>query len=137
SIPEKGKRIDLWWRGHENGPLMMLLAHLLMHSNEYSDSRLYVKRVVRNNEDIKDAENELKQLIDEARMEAEIEVVESEASFAETLHKHSSEACCIFLGFELPDNENKDKWQESYKKMLSGMPTTILVHSVVPRNYLW
>ena len=136
-IPEKGKRIDLWWRGHENGPLMMLLAHLLMHSNEYSDSRLFVKRVVRNNEEIESAENELKQLIDEARMEAEINVVTSEATFAETLHKHSSDACCIFLGFELPSDENSTKWHESYKKMLEGMPATILVHSVVPRNYLW
>ena len=136
-IPEKGKRIDLWWRGHENGPLMMLLAYLLMHSNEYSNSKLYVKRVVKKKEEFKEAENELKQLINEARMEAEIEVVESEATFAETLHKHSSEACCVFLGFELPDDENKDKWQDSYKKMLEGMPNTILVHSVVPRNYLW
>ena len=135
-LPTQGKRIDLWWRGHENGALMILLAHLLMHSNEYSNSRLFVKRVVKSHEDFNEAEAELKQLIKDARMEAEIEVVESEATFAETLHKHSSKACCIFLGFELPKEEDVDKWHDSYQKMLDGMPNTILVHSVVPRNYL-
>jgi amino acid transporter len=136
-IFEEIKRIDLWWRGHENGPLMMLLAHLLMHSIEYSNSRLVVKRVVGKNGNFDEAENELKQLIDEARMDADIEIVESETSFAETLHKNSHDACCVFLGFELPNDENSEKWHESYKKMLVGMPTSVLVHSVVPRNYLW
>ena len=136
-IPEKAKRIDLWWRGHENGPLMMLLAYLLMHSLEYCNSRLIVKRFMRNNEGYTEAENELKQLIEEARMDAEIEVVVSESSFAETLHKSSSDACCVFLGFELPKDEDSKKWHETYKTMLKDMPTSILVHSVVPRNYLW
>ena len=136
-IPEKAKRIDLWWRGHENGPLMMLLAYLLMHSPEYSNSRLIVKRFMKNHDGYKEAENELKQLIDEARMDAEIEVVVSEKSFAETLHESSSDACCVFLGFELPNDEDSGKWHETYKTMLKDMPTSILVHSVVPRNYLW
>ncbi len=137
AIPQNGKRIDLWWRGHENGPLMMLLAHLLMHSPEYSNSKLVVKRVVRNDSENSDAENELRQLIDEARMEAEIQIIVSTSPFAEILHQNSSDACCIFLGFELPSDEACEKWHNIYVKMLDKMPATILVHSVVPRNYLW
>lgn len=136
AVPVCGKRIDLWWRGHENGALMILLAHLLMHSVEYSNSRLVLKRVVKSKADFQEAENELKQLMHDARMDAEIEIVESETNFAETLHKNSAEACCVFLGFELPKDEDLEKWHNSYKTMLEGMPNTILVHSVVPRNYL-
>lgn len=137
AIPQNGKRIDLWWRGHENGPLMMLLAHLLMHSPEYSNSKLVVKRVVRNDSENTEAENELRQLIDEARMEAEIQIIASTLPFAEILHQNSSDACCVFLGFELPSDEDCVKWHNLYVKMLDKMPATILVHSVVPRNYLW
>ncbi|HAE37837.1 MAG TPA: hypothetical protein DCG57_04260 [Candidatus Riflebacteria bacterium] len=133
---EKQKRVDVWWRGHKNGPLMILLAHLLSHNWEWSGARIVVKRVVDNNAMQGDALHALRDLIKFARVDAEAEVVIGEGDFAEVMHKNSSDADCVFLGFELPDAGHENEWFLIYDKLLRTMPTTLLVNSSDARDYL-
>jgi len=133
---EKVKRVDIWWRGHQNGPLMMILAHLLVHNWEWSNSRIVVKRVINNQEEHKSAEHALRSLIEASRVEADAEVVVGEGNFLELMHQHSADADCVFLGFELPESGAEENWFQTYQLLLKGLPTTILVHSSDARNYL-
>ncbi|MDD3001245.1 MAG: amino acid permease [Candidatus Riflebacteria bacterium] len=130
------KQIDLWWRGRKNGPLMLMLAHLLVLNWEWSGDKIVVKRVIENEAGKEPALKALQSLIDEARVEAKAEIVVSNSPFVEILHSNSKDADCVFLGFELPDESNSEKWYNAYEGMLKDMPTTILVHSTDSKDYL-
>jgi amino acid transporter len=134
--PDSDKHIDIWWRGHKNGPLMILLAHLLIHNWEWSGSEITLKRVVQEESEKTEAFEELRNLLEEARVDAQVEVVITTAPFSETLHKHSASASCVFLGFELPEPGLEASWLANYDKLLKQMPTTLLVHSVDGKDYL-
>ncbi len=134
--PNRRKRVDVWWRGHKNGPLMILMAHLLSHNWEWSGTRIVLKRVVGAAADLNAARDELGQLVHDARVNAEVEIVVSDKTFVETLHDNSRSADCVFLGFELPESGTESLWQEKVSAMLAGMPTTLLVHSADGRDYL-
>lgn len=137
-LPEiaRAKLIDVWWRGHQNGPLMVLLAHLLSHNWEWSNTRIRLKRMVDNEKGREPAEADLKRVIDSARVNAEAHVLVAAEKFSEIMHKSSSDADCVFLGFELPEPGQEEEWFKNYEKLLSVLPTTILVHSSDSRNYL-
>ncbi|MDD3146675.1 MAG: amino acid permease [Candidatus Riflebacteria bacterium] len=133
---ERKKRIDVWWRGHKNGPLMVLMAHLLVHNWEWSGSQIFLKRVVSSPAEKEEALKELMTLISSSRVDAKAEVVVAEGSFVAALQKSSFDADCIFLGFELPDPGHEAQWQAGYDMMLQKMPTTLLVHSADGKDYL-
>ncbi len=133
---ERRKRVDVWWRGHKNGPLMVLMAHLLVHNWEWSGTRIVLKRAVSDATQLDDARNELLHLANEARVNAEVEIVVAGNSFADTLQLNSLDADCVFLGFELPSRGEEEQWLQSFNSMLARMPTTLLVHSADGKDYL-
>ncbi len=133
---KKNKRIDLWWRGRKNGSLMLLLAHLLIHNWEWAGATVVVKRVIENDAGHDPALDALEKLIFDSRVEAEAEVVISNTPFDETLHQHSKDADCVFLGFELPEEEYAEAWFKAYNRMLKDMPPTMLIHSTDEQDYL-
>lgn len=134
--PQKSKRIDIWWRGQKNGPLMILMAHLLSHNWEWGNSRIVLKRVIQNLEGLEQSRKALEELIEFARVDAEAEVVVCSGNFTDTLHNNSGDADCVFMGFELPEADQEENWFNNYEKMLKGLPTTLLVHSADAKDYL-
>lgn len=134
--PARRKRIDIWWRGHKNGPLMVMLAHLLTHNWEWAGTRIVLKRVVTDQNEHQDALRALRELIQNSRVEAEAEVIVAAGPFAEVLCGNSADADCVFLGFELPEKGCEQRWCENFQQMLGPMPTTVLIHSSDGRDYL-
>ncbi|EKD81100.1 MAG: hypothetical protein ACD_39C01979G0001 [uncultured bacterium] len=112
------------------------MAHLLSHNWEWGNSRIVLKRVIQNEGGLEQSKQALKELIEFARVDAEPEVVVCTGNFADTLHRSSSDADCVFMGFELPDPEREEEWFDNYEKLLQGLPTTLLVHSTDSRDYL-
>jgi len=133
---QKSKRIDVWWRGQKNGPLLILMAHLLSHNWEWGNSRIVLKRVIQTLEGLEQSRKALEELIEFARVDAEAEVVVCSGNFADTLHKNSGDADCVFIGFELPEAGDEENWFANYEKMLNGLPTTLMVHSADAKDYL-
>ncbi|MBN2081038.1 amino acid permease [bacterium] len=129
SMSEGAKRIDVWWRGRENGALMLLLAHLLSRNWEWADARIRLLRVVPREEGQIPARNALRDLVESARFDAEIVVPVCAEPFIDILHRYSTEAACVFLGMLLPAADKRAQWQAHLDEMLEGLPTTILVHS--------
>jgi amino acid transporter len=125
------KRIDVWWRGQENGDLMVILAHLLTRNWEWVQSRIRVIRVVESEAEKTNAEEDLQSLIDKARVKAQaVAVVSDGKAFSWILYEESKDADCVFLGMELPDEGDEEAWHNTYKKLLKGLPTTLLINSV-------
>jgi hypothetical protein len=57
------------------------------------------------------------------------EVIVSEKRFSEVLREQSAGASCVFLGFEMPDEEHTDARHASLAGLIAGLPTTVLVNS--------
>ncbi len=124
-----GKRIDVWWRGHKNGGLMMLLAHLLTENWEWAGCEVRVLRVIDKEAGRTPAMEALQQVLDFARLDATVQVIVSDRKFHDLLHSHSGDADCVILGFENPDTDHEVAWHDAYNAMLAEMPTSILVCS--------
>jgi amino acid transporter len=129
-IPQGPKRVDIWWRGRKNGELMAILGHLLTCNWEWTNTRLRVLRQIGNETGRESALNDLTHLLRDAHIEAETGVVVSEQPFAEILAHYSSDASCVFLGFEVPPAGHEHTWFHQYESLLLDTPATILVSSI-------
>jgi amino acid transporter len=128
--PTVEKRIDVWWRGHKNGGLMLLLAHLLTTNWEWAGTEIRVLRVVESDHGQEPAVDALDKLAADARLEATSKVIVTDKPFVEVLKENSSDATCVFMGFENPKEDVQAEWHAAYDRLLEGLPTTILVSSL-------
>ncbi|MBR6476929.1 MAG: hypothetical protein IKS85_00640, partial [Lachnospiraceae bacterium] len=77
--------IDIWWRGRQNGSLMLILAHLLTCSRPWHKTKIRLLRLA-DPETRPEAERELAQLAADSRIEA---VPEEESSGIEIFDRIS------------------------------------------------
>lgn len=125
----RNRRIDIWWRGRENGSLMVLFAHLLTLNWEWSDAEIRLIRLIQDEAGRQPAGDALRELIEAARVHATVDVLVSEAPFNEVLNRHSRDASVVFLGFIVPGEDGADQFQRYFEEMLCELPTTLLVCS--------
>jgi hypothetical protein len=125
----RNRRVDIWWRGRENGSLMVLLAHLLLLNWEWAEAEVRLIRLIQDEAGRQPAGDALKELLEAARVDATVDVLVSEAPFKEVLHRHSGDASLVFLGFNVPDENAAGQFQQYFDEMLSELPTTLLVCS--------
>ena len=123
------RRIDIWWRGQENGSLMILIAHLLTLNWEWSEAEVRLLRLIQDEAGRQPATQALNELVDDARLDAEVQVLVSEDPFIEVLHRHSEDASVVLLGFRVPDESDAEAFKNNFEQMLCGLPTTLLVCS--------
>ncbi len=123
------KRIDIWWRGRENGSLMAILAYLISMDIYWSNASIRFLRVVRKDESHDEAYEELKTLIEASRMNALINIIDSDKPFQELFHTYSNDATVVFLGFQIPQVDKASEFQSLFTSLLKGLPTTLLVNS--------
>jgi amino acid transporter len=123
------RRIDIWWRGMENGSLMVILAYLLSRNPEWHGSRLRLLRAVSSPEEAAAARTELQQLAAAARIEAEVLVPVSGSSLRDVLQEHSGDSSAILMGFRPPSEAGAEDFHRRFAALLDGMPTTLLVAS--------
>jgi len=123
------RRIDVWWRGEENGSLMLVLAHLLTTNWAWARARIRVLRAVKEEAGREPAGRALRELVRAGRIEAEVEVVVSERPFAETLAEHSSDATVTFLGFKLPEDAGAEAAHVRLASMTDPLSAVLFVSS--------
>jgi len=123
------RRIDIWWRGHENGSLMVLMAHLLTLNWEWSAAQIRLLRLIQNEAGRQPATQALSELIEAARIDAEVQIIVSEDKFCNIVHRHSNNASVVLLGFNLQEETDIEVFQNTFNDILSELPTTLLVCS--------
>lgn len=123
------RRIDVWWRGQKNGSLMVLLAHLLTLNWAWAEAEIRLLRLIDDEAGRAPSTRALQNLLEQARVGAEVQVLVSTAPFPEILQRHSSDASVVFLGFNVPAEESALGFQSNFEGMMSQLPTTLLVAS--------
>jgi hypothetical protein len=130
--PGSEKRIDIWWGGlQNNGDLMLLLAHLLQLNPGWTDSKICVRSVARDEEERKLQLDGLASLLPEARIGAETEVlVKPEGlTITEILHRISADADVVFLGLQEPEPGGESAYADRIVELAEGLNTCIFVRS--------
>jgi amino acid transporter len=123
------RRIDIWWRGRQNGSLMATLAHLMTQNWEWRNSYIRVLRVIGDAAGRESSRQAIRGLIEAARIRAEPRIIVSTEQFNDVFRSHSAKADVIFLGIQHSDNETSVQLYGRITDLLKDMPTTILVHS--------
>lgn len=120
--------IDIWWRGRQNGSLMLILAHLLTCNRGWHKTKIRLLRLA-DPEHRPEAEKELAQLAYDSRIEAQHLVLSQESDFETAFRAYSSHASLVFLGFIPPQVEDCRSFYDRVSAQLEGMPTTFLAAS--------
>ena len=125
------RRIDVWWRGQENGYLMMLIAHLLTLNWEWSRARVRLLRLIEDEAGREPSREALQELVNRARIDAQVEVLVSKDPFPQILKRHSADASVVLLGFKVPQESEGEafRFQMYFERMLSELPVTLLISS--------
>jgi amino acid transporter len=123
------QRIDIWWRGRQNGSLMATLAHLLSQNWEWRNSHIRIIRVIGDAAGRDSSRQAVRKLVEATRIRAVPRVIVSTEPFNDVFRSHSAKADVIFLGIQPSENETSTELYRRISYLLTDMPTTILVHS--------
>ncbi len=123
-----GKHIDIWWRGHQNGSLMLILAHLLQGNPLWKDCVIRIIRIVDKEPGIKAAKSDLNKMINASRIEAEAKVIVSE-NFNEILQITSKNSAAVFMGTIIPEIKESSSFFDRINTQLINMPPVFLIYS--------
>jgi amino acid transporter len=130
--PGQQKLIDLWWGGlQNNGDMMLLFAYLLNLNSGWSDARIVVRSIVGNEMERQNIETSLANLIPEARIDAETQIIvkRPEQTIPEILHTYSHRSDVVFLGLRDPEPGTEAAYADRLTELASGLRTTIFVRN--------
>ena len=120
--------IDVWWRGEDNGTLMLLLAHLLVQNEPWRSRPLRLLRIIENEAGRREALAHLQQLLVMARIEAKAQIiVASDARVA--IHSESRAAAVVFLGFKPPGEGGEARFFSDMEHLAGALPRVIYLHN--------
>jgi hypothetical protein len=121
--------IDVWWRGHQNGGLMLLLAYLLTKNPEWRNHRIRLMRVIENEAGVAEVERHLRKLADQARIITSVKaVVAADPKMA--IQQMSRDAAIVLMGFEPPEEGDEQKFFERMQGWAGDLPRVVFVDSV-------
>jgi amino acid transporter len=121
--------IDVWWNSRQNGALMLLLAHLLAQNREFSRHRIRILNVVDVDSARAGVTRHLNQVLRNARIEADVEVIVSDDIVGE-MQTRSRLAAVVFMGFDPPQAGSAQVFADNYYRVMDHLDTVMLVHSV-------
>jgi len=128
------QQIDVWWGGLENnGSLMVLMAHLISQTEGWRSSTIRLLQVVNDESIIKKTERDLTEMLEEARICAEVLVLPPlgpDDTIQETIRKQSAEADLLVLGLRFPEEGQEATFMARMTSFMVDLPTTVLVKSI-------
>ncbi|MDH3578766.1 MAG: amino acid permease [Gammaproteobacteria bacterium] len=120
--------IHIWWHGRRNGPLMLLLAHLLTQNDEFRRRKTRLIHVIPEEAGRDQARAHLVQMTERARIEVEPMIVVSE-NLREALLNISQNAAVVFKGFDPPAKGEHIQFFQDFEVLTEGLSEVILVSS--------
>jgi amino acid transporter len=120
--------IDVWWRGKQNGELMLLLAHLLTQNDGWRGREIRLLRVIENPAGREEVEQHLNTLADRARIKTTCDVVVFE-DFRGAIQSTSKDAAVVFMGFQPPDEGFDGDFYERIEGLCGDLKRVMFVNS--------
>lgn len=121
--------IDVWWRGNQNGPLLMLLAHLLRQNTEWRENPIRVLRVVEKEEARKEMESYLEKLQVSSRINFTPVIIASSKPASEIIQSTSSGSSLVLFGFEVPEEGEEVSLFLHMEEIAGNLPRVLFVCS--------
>ena len=101
SSPESN-RIDVWWKGKENGNLMALLSYIINRTDVKEGNlpkRIRIIRKIKEEDEQQRATAEMQAILDRARLSGEVLIIsEDDKAIHETINEYSHDAVLILMG---------------------------------------
>jgi len=130
AMQKKQRYIDMWWRGQKNGSLMALFSYLLKQDRVWAGAKLRFLRVVKSETEERDARRIMTALRDQARINAQVEVVRSVDPPLDVIARTSgATADLVLLGMMATSGEEARRYLDGIYPLLDQLPTTLLVWS--------
>jgi hypothetical protein len=121
--------LDVWWRGRQNGELMLLLAHLLTKNDSWRSHRIRLLRVIQNPAGKDEVVRHLSELIDRSRIRATPYAVIADDPRAAILESSRS-AAIVFMGFEAPEEGHELSFWQGMDQWAADLPRVVFVDSI-------
>jgi len=121
--------IDVWWRGRQNGELMLLLAHLLKQNREWQNRTIRLMRIVSDEAAREEVDRHLRELAISSRIEVKTEIFVSDDPTS-VIQRESRNSAIAFLGFELPAEGTEAHFFHSMEQLSLEIPRTLLISSI-------
>jgi amino acid transporter len=124
SVPSGEKTIDVWWGDDSTSRLMLLLAHLMTRNKAWDEATIRVLAV----EDEKGSEDTMSMLqktLQEVRIAAKAEIVES--ATGDSIIAHSSQSDLVFLPFRLRADHLAGPFEMPLAELVFELPTVAFV----------
>lgn len=120
--------LDIWWRGGSHGPLMLLLAHLLVQNPQWRNRRIRVLFAAKDESGRASAESTVKGLIETARVRARAHIVCGKSAL-ELMRQESQSAALVIMAFDPPEEGAENVFVESIESTTSGIKNALLISS--------
>lgn len=120
--------LDVWWRGRQNGELMLLLAHLLTKNIPWRSRPIRLLRVIDHEAGRNEVYRHLIDLTDASRIRATPQVIVA-ADAASAIAETSRNAGLVFMGFEVPEEGNELAFYERMDRWARDLPRVVFVDS--------
>ena len=120
--------VHIWWHGRRNGPLMLLLAHLLTQNDEFRRRRIRLMHVVPDEAGRQAATEHLKEFTERARIDVQPMIVVTE-NWREALLNVSRGAAVVFLGFNPPAEGEHIPFFQEIEVLTEDLRDVVLVSS--------
>jgi amino acid transporter len=121
--------IDVWWRGRQNGELMLLLAHLLKQNRKWQNRTIRLMRIVGDEVARAEVVNHLEELAISSRIEVQTEVFVSDRP-TDVIQQQSKDSAITFLGFALPREGDEASFFQAMENLSREIPRTLLISSI-------
>ena len=121
--------IDVWWRGEDNGALMLLLAHLLTKNDEWRNHRIRLLRVISKEAGRDEVTSHLRQLIETSRIDAAPIVIVSD-DLHDAIHRASQNAALVFIGFQVPEEGDEPAFFKRMEYIAGDFARVVFVDSI-------
>ncbi len=126
-VPEKERRIDIWYDDDATGRLMLLLAYLLTRSDPFAEAGIRLFTSARRGETYAQATERLGQMLEEVRIEATPEVVADPGPA--TVLAQSQGSTLVFQPFRLERGKLCNVYGGGLEEVVRELGVTALVRA--------
>ncbi|MCB0344734.1 MAG: hypothetical protein KDD66_06440 [Bdellovibrionales bacterium] len=119
--------VDVWWYSKDNGSLMLTLADLLTNNIEWTNHRIRVLRIIKDETAVEEVKAGTRSLIESLRVPAEVEIIVADESPFETIARHSAVTEVSFIGMSVESMEQHGDALQSYRELVSNLQGNVFL----------
>ena len=136
----RDRTIDIWWSGTQNnGDLMLLIAHMLSQSGNWTRCSIHLKTAIEDPNELIARQEQIEKLIVDSRIPAHVSVIhkDPDTPIHKLIRESSSKADLVLFGLGLPTESDIHDFGERYTALIEGLDNVILVRNSSPfRGFL-